>query len=268
MRILVLKPYAGKTREQEQCQRVARPDTQVDFQNLADDFPISHLHHRYFRYKAVDAVIERILKAEEDGYDAVCIACGVDPGLMEARELVDIPVTGTFEAGGHVASMMGHKFSVVTTVDYVVPQIDELATLYGFGPKLASIRCLNIPGRLLYVDQTSEQTVVQRINEVARDCVEKDGADVILLTATLAGTMFTNVTNSRITEVGAPLVDGMIAAFKMAELMVDMKALAGIPAVSRALLFRSPYEPEYRALRKFIGRPLRRKLQPMPDAAD
>ena len=265
MRILVLKPYAGKTREREHCQQVARPDTQVDFRNIADDFPISHVHHRYFKYKATDATIEAILRAEEEGYDAVCISCGLDPGLMEARELVDIPVTGTFEAGGALAAMMGHKFSVVTTVSYIAPQMEELARLYGFGHKLASIRTLNIPGRKLYLDVTSEESVVQRLNEVARQCVEEDGAEVILLTATLAGSMFTHATKSPVTEVGAPLVDALLAGFKMAELMVDLKQLAGIPPVSRVNAFRSPYEPEYRKMREFIGRPLRRRMEPQKE---
>jgi len=268
MRILVLKPYAGKTQEREHCQAVARPGTQVDFANIAADYPISHVHHRYFRYKAIDATIETILKAEEDGYDGVCISCGADPGLMEARELVDIPVTGTFEAAGHIACTMGHKFSVVTTVNYAAPQMEELAIQYGFGHKLASIRTLNIPGRKLYVDVTSPESVVQRINEVARECVEKDGAEVIVLTATLAGTMFTNATSSPVTEVGAPIVDALLAAFKMTELMVDMRKLAGIPAVSRVNAFRSPYEPEYRKMREFLGRPLRRGLSAKQEAAE
>jgi allantoin racemase len=262
MRVLVLKPYAGRTREREHCQSVARPGTIVEFANLEGKFPIPHVHHRYVRYQAVDETLEHVLRAEQEGYDGVCIACGLDPGLLEARELVDIPVTGTFEAAGHVAATMGHKFSVVTTVSYAVPQMQELALQYGFGHKLASVRTLNIPGRKLYVDVTSPESVVQRINAVARQCVEEDGAEVIVLTATLAGTMFTEHTKSPITEVGAPLVDAMLVAFKQCEMMVDLKQLAGIPPVSRVNAFRSPYEPEYRRMREFLGRPLYRGLGP------
>lgn len=268
MRILVLKTYAGRTLEREHCQKVARPDTQVDFENLEGDFPITHVHHRYFRYKAIDHVIERVLRAEEAGYDGVCLACGADPGLYEARELVDIPVVGTFEASGHIACQMGHRFSVVTTVSYAAPQMRELAWLYGFGDKLASIRTLNIPGRELYVDFTSPESVVRRINEVARQCVVEDGAEVILLTATLAGTMFTSATSSPITEIGAPLIDALPVAFKMTELMVDLQKLGGYPPVSRVGAFKPPYEPEYRKLRAFYGLPLRRGLEPDGGPAD
>ena len=260
MKILVLKPYAGRTKEREHCQKIARPDTQVDFENLEGEYPITHVHHRYFRYQAIDSTIEHVLRAEAAGYDGVCIACGGDPGLYEARELVNIPVTGTFEAAGHVAATIGHKFSVVTTVDYARPQMEELATLYGFGHKLASVRTLNIPGRDLYVDVTSPASVVKRINDVARQCVAEDGAEVIVLTATLAGTMYTEATKSRMTEVGAPLVDAMLVAFKQCEMMVDLQQLGGMPPVSRVNAFRAPYEPEYRKMRKFQNRPLYRGL--------
>ncbi len=268
MKILVLKPYAGRTLEREHCEKIKRPDTELDFENLEGEYPISHVHHRYFRYKAIDSAVEHVLRAEQNGYDGVCIACGGDPGLYEARELVSIPVTSTFEAAGHVAATMGHKFSVVTTVSYARPLMEELAILYGFGHKLASVRTLNIPGRKLYVDVTSPESVVQRINEVARQCVEEDGAEVIVLTATLAGTMFTNATNSPITECGAPLVDAMLVAFKQCEMMVDLQKLAGIPPVSRVNAFRSPYEPEYRKMRAFDNRPLYRGLPPETESIE
>jgi allantoin racemase len=260
MRILVLKTYAGKSREREHCERVARPGTVVEFQNLEGEFPINHVHYRYHRAKAIDGTVEHILRAEEEGYDGVCIACGVDPGLMEARELVNIPVVGTFEAGGHVASMIGHKFSVLTTVSQIVPAMYDLAMQYGFGPKLASIRTLDIPGTKLYGNQTSEDALVERINKVSRRCVEEDGAEVILLSATLAGSIYTNATKSPVTEVGAPLVDGLVAAFKMTEMMVDLKQVAGLPAVSRVAAYRAPPEAEYRKLREFYDRPLYRGL--------
>lgn len=261
MKILVLKPYAGRTKEREHCAKIARPDTEVFFENIENEYPITHVHHRYFRYQAIDATVEHVLRAEAEGFDGVCIACGGDPGLYEARELVDIPVTGTFEAAGHVAATMGHRFSVVTTVSYARPQMEELATLYGFGHKLASVRTLNIPGRSLYIDYTAPESVVARINEVARQCVEEDGAEIIVLTATLAGTMFTDVTKSPITECGAPLVDAMLVAFKQCEMMVDLRRLAGIPAISRVNAFREPYEPEYRKMRAFQKRPLYRGLK-------
>ncbi len=265
MRILLLKPYAVRwTRERELCLRAARPDTEMDFASAAELYPISHVHHNYFLHRSVDAVVELCLKAEEDGYDGVCIACGADPGLAEVRELVDIPITSSFESAGHIAATMGHRFSVVTTTDYAVPHMERLALLYGFGHKVASVRHLGIAGRDLNPSITPEEQVVARLNEVARRCVEHDGAEVIVLTATLAATMFTSTVSPPVTEVGAPVLDALVAGLKMCETMVDLRQKMGVPAVSRVGYYKSPHEPEYRKLREFHGLPLRRGLSPEP----
>jgi len=262
MKILILKPYAGKSRELEHCMKIARPDTQASFENLEGEYPITHVHHEYFRHHAISATLEHVLKAEDAGYDGILIACGSDPGLMEARELVDIPVTGTLEAAGHVACMMGHKFSIVTATDYTIPRMETVARSYGYGHKLASVRALNIPGRKLYDSVTAAEAVVQRVNDVAQQCVERDGAEVIILTATLAGTIYTNATNSSVTPMGVPLIDALPVGFKTCEMMVDLHQRAKIAPVSRVNRFRKPYEPEYRKMRDFMGRPLYRGLNP------
>ena len=62
-----------------------------------------------------------------------------------------------------------------------------------------------------------------------------------------------------------PIVDSIIAAFKMCETMVDLHKLGGIPPISRVSAFRSPHEPEYRAMRASQGRPLYRGLSDQPD---
>jgi allantoin racemase len=268
MKILVLKPYAGKSRELEHCQKVARPDPEVFFENLEGEYPISHVHHEYFRHHAISAALEHVLRAEGSGFDGILIACGSDPGLMEARELVDIPVCGTLEAAGHVASTMGHKFSIVTATNYTIPRMESVAASYGFGDKLASVRALNIPGRKLYESVTAAEAVVQRVNEVARQCVEQDGAEVIILTATLAGTIYTNTTHSAVTDMGVPLVDALLVGFKQCEMMVDLQKVAGMTPISRVNRFRKPFEPEYRKMREFMGKPLYRGLNPTADPVE
>ncbi len=260
MKILLLKPYAAETRELDLCKRVARPDTEIIFRNIAKYFPIPHVHHHYFRSKAIEGAVEQILIAEEEGFDGVCIACGGDPALFEARELVDIPVTSTFESAGHVACMMGQKFSVITTIDYAVPAMENLALLYGFGHKLASIRHLGVPGRELRRDLTSPEIIIQRVNEVARRCVEHDGAEVIVITATLGAVLFSEKEGGPFTDMGVPVIDAMQIGLKMVEMMVDLRKLAGIPPVSRIGLYKEPYESEYRKFREFYGLPLRRGL--------
>jgi allantoin racemase len=261
VKILILKPYAGKSKELEHCRKIARSDTEVHFRNLEGEYPISHVHHEFFRHHAISAALEHVMRAEEEGFDGVLIACGSDPGLLEARELVDIPVCGTLESAGYVACMMGHKFSIVTATDYTIPRMETVSRTYGFGHKLASVRALNIPGRELYEDITAAAVSVDRVNAMARRCAEEDGAEVIILTATLAGSIFTATTKSSIAENGTPLLDALPVGFKQCEMMVDLQKLAGISPVSRVNRFKKPYEPEYRKMRAFMGLPLYRGLK-------
>jgi len=39
-------------------------------------------------------VIDRVFQAEKQGYDGVFVACGHEPGVRAAREIVDFPVVG------------------------------------------------------------------------------------------------------------------------------------------------------------------------------
>ena len=53
--------------------------------------------------------------------------------------------------------------------------------------------------------------------------------------------------------IGAPVLDGMVTGFKMAEMMADLRA-AGIPTVSRHGWFQRPPAKDFDTLRRFQGR--------------
>ena len=57
MKILVLNPFAGEMRETERCRQVARPDTQIVFENIADVYPLNYVTYIYYRHLCADAVV-------------------------------------------------------------------------------------------------------------------------------------------------------------------------------------------------------------------
>ena len=61
--------------------------------------------------------------------------------------------------------------------------------------------------------------------------------------------------NDRVDAIGAPVLDGMITGFKMAEMMADLRNLAGIPPVSRAGFFQFPPQEDFKTLRGFFNKP-------------
>ena len=257
MKILVLSPF-GKTEPfgKENLERVARPDTEFSFECLEDVFPLPYNTYVYNTLKCVNGAVERVIKGEQEGYDAAVISCMLDPGLMESRAIVDIPVTATFEASAHVASMMGKRFRVVSTDPMTVGGIDmRLVDLYGVRQKVASLRWIGITACDLYPEITPTEEVAKKTVEVSKRCVEEDQAEVIIPGCTIIGSLLTNYFDQDPVDlIGAPVIDPMIVAFKQAEMMAEMCKLAGYPAASRAGFYRKPPVKETNELREFMSK--------------
>ena len=119
---------------------------------------------------------------------------------------------------------------------------------------MASIRHINIRASQLYPEITPTEEVAKRIVAVSKRCVEEDGAEIIISGCTIMSSLFTNYFKKDPVEViGVPVIDPMYTAFKFAEMMVDLKQLAGYPAVSRAGLYEKQPREEFEELRKFLA---------------
>ena len=125
--------------------------------------------------------ILKIVDAENEGCDAAVIDCMGDPGLKGARECVSIPVIGPCETAMHYASMLGHKFTVVTVLDRLIPQFENQALLYGVPSKLACVKAVDIPVLELEddLDATVEQLKIKSI-----EAIKDHNADVIIFGCT------------------------------------------------------------------------------------
>lgn len=130
---------------------------------------------------AVPGIVAEALLAEQTGADAILIDCMGDPGLKAAREVVKIPVFGPADTSMHLAAMLGHRFSVVTVLDSVVPMIENLAKIYGTSSKLASVRVINIPVLEL---EAAPDKVTDALAATSLAAVEEDGAHAIILGCT------------------------------------------------------------------------------------
>ena len=255
MRILVVNPYGGtESHGRDNLARVARPDTEFDIVNIADVYPLRNNQWLYFRYVCTDGTLEKVMWAEREGYDAVFISCNLDIGLYEARQLVDIPVTATLESAALVAHMMGARYSLVT-VDYQNGRMqEELLSKYGLHDHFVSQRPFNIDANDLYPDQSPPDEVIEAVVDAARSCVHEDGAEVVIPGCTLASSVLTHDVPDSESVVGAPVLDGMVTGFKMAETMVDLQAV-GVPVVSRRGWFEKPPREDFETLRRSLGRP-------------
>ncbi len=255
MKILVLTPFgATEPGGEANLKKAARPDTEFCLESIANVFPLPYTTYRYNAMKSVDGAVERIIKAEEEGYDAVVISCTFDPGLFEARGIVDIPVVGILEATITVAMMMGQMFSVVSPEKVASSVLRRLIDTYGFGGRCASVRDIGIVARNLYPDKTPTEEVLRRLVDVAKTCIE-DGAEIIIPGCSIIGALYTEGFKKDPVEViGVPVLDPQIVAFKTAEMMVDLRQKMAYPAVSRIGMWKKQPEDEYKEVRQWLAK--------------
>ena len=169
----------------------------------------------YEEYLYIPVVLKSVLQAAEEGYQAVITGCAGDPGLDAARELMRIPVTGPGESGMILATMLGFRYSVITVLDSVVRPTYELAHKVGVSEKLASVRAIDVP---VEVVRRGDETTYQAAKQTALRAVKEDHADVI----TIGCASLSFYAERLQDDLGVPVVNPLIAALKLAELLVSM----------------------------------------------
>ena len=93
MKILVVAPFGRiEPGMKENLANRARAGTHVDVECLEEVFPLPYNTYQYNLSKCVDGTVERAIRAEAEGYDAFVISGMIDPGLIQTRGTVDIPV--------------------------------------------------------------------------------------------------------------------------------------------------------------------------------
>ena len=119
-----------------------RPDIDVSFVGAGQ---VMTLADSYYDMALMElAVIEAGIKAEEEGYDAVCVNTVSDSGLSALRSRLSIPVLAPGIAAFHTACMLGQKFSILTMWPRWYPLYRKTLKEYGLESRLASIRSIDV----------------------------------------------------------------------------------------------------------------------------
>lgn len=133
---------------------------------------------------AVVGVIGLLAKAKAQDVDCIVIACFDDTGLAEIRAAAHCPVIGIGQAAFHMAALLGHRFSVVTTLPVSVPVIEENIASYGFGGICARVRPSNLP--VLEVEEAAPPAMARLAEELAFAEAEDSIGAVVLGCAGMA----------------------------------------------------------------------------------
>jgi allantoin racemase len=216
MRLLIVNPNtsAGMTaRIGEAARAAANAQTQIVAVNPASG-PAS-IEGYFDEAFAVPGMLEEILKGEASGMDAYVIACFDDTGLEAARCCAIGPAIGIGEAAFHLASLIAHRFSVVTTLSRSIAPIEANLVKYGLDRRCARVRACEVP--VLALDDPASGARGKLSAEIER-AKAQDGADAIVLGC--AG--MADLAASLAREHGLPVIDGVAAAVKLAEALVGL----------------------------------------------
>lgn len=200
--------------------------TQVDMVPIRDAGAL--LFDSYYNAALFEPfIIAAGVRAEEEGYDAVCVDTVSDQGVSALRSRLTIPVLGAGQCAYAVATMLGRRFSVLTRWERWIWLHDASLDAYGLRGRCASIRAPQLPrdavaalagkhagdaGPLL----ESDPAYLPAFLTEARKAIDEDGADVLIV----ASMTMRDVHQVLVDAVEVPVIDPGPLALTMLETWV------------------------------------------------
>lgn len=202
-------------------------------------------------------IINQLIEEEQNGYDAAIIGCYCDPGLREARGVLDIPVIGVSESAMMFAQMLGGRFACVTVWESYVPMLEKNLRVSGWESRAISnrpIRSFNIEWpKLIDAFKGNPEAIIEDFESVALSCVE-DGADVIIVGCAYLGPAFTLCGYDSVAQTRVPVIDCAATAVAAAEAMAGLHQRVGMaPSRSATSIYPRPSRKKFGAIRKRFG---------------
>lgn len=235
MRIKIINPNTTQSMTDSiyhAAKSVARADTEILCVS-PEKGPISIENWHDEAYASI-GVIEEVRKGQNEDIDAFITACYGDPGIYPSRELSIAPVVGIAEASMHLATFVAYKFSVVTILPRWKMVMEEVVHKYGLSDRCASIRCTDM--EVLEFEANPEKGAKLLLEESIR-AISEDGAEAICLGC--AGMV--DFAADLEEKLGVPVFDGVTAAVKIAESLVDLNK-----TTCKRLYFNYPLPKTYK----------------------
>ncbi len=211
VRLLLLNPNTS-TISTEMMLRIARnvAGPGVDIEGITAPFGPPLITNEAELSVAADAVITAISELSAEDPDGIIIAAFGDPALDEVRGSAKCDIVGIAEASMIEASEGGRRFSVVTTTPDLARAIRGCAERYGYGELLLSVRITaGDPGKTM----ADALGLIDALEEIARTCIEKDGAQAIIV----GGGPLADAARGLADRIGIPVIEPIPAALRLLE---------------------------------------------------
>jgi Asp/Glu/hydantoin racemase len=216
------KPYIERL--QAFLDTAAAADVRFEVHGL--DPPDRHFHP-LTEFRCAAQTIRNALEAERAGYDAFVIGHFQEPGLLQIRGAVDIPVIGLGEASLLTALTMAGRLGLVTIDPAFIDWHERQIAAHCLAARVAGVRALqmDLPRFMrAFADETTYTKVRDEFIEQVRPLVAA-GAEVILPAGGLPMLLFARECPFVID--GALVLNGIAVTVKATEMMLGLRALTG-----------------------------------------
>ena len=163
---------------------------------------------------SLPGLLAEIAAGEAIGAKAHIIACFDDTGLDASRQRAIAPVIGIGEAAMHAATLIAHRFTVVTTLSRSIAAIEANALKYGF-ERQCRVRASNVA--VLDLDKPGSDARARIDKEIVK-AINEDRAEAIVLGCAGMAKLAADLAIAH----GLPVIDGVGAAVRLAEMLVAL----------------------------------------------
>lgn len=216
--------------------RIKNEDTEIV---IGEMDPPDDYAHGVMEYRCGYQALQKVYEAEENGYDAIILGHFQDPGLAEAKAIVDIPVLGLGETSMLHACQLAEKTALVTINPRFIPYHEEQILKYRLENRIIGVSALNFkPGEFtaLFDDPDQIESTMDSLKEQALPLIER-GAEMIIPAGGIP--MLACVQAGGVMIGDVPVLNGLSVILKQAEMAVQLRQL-GEYKTSRAGRYLKP----------------------------
>jgi len=238
------RPYMHRLQE---CLRAyAAPHVTFDVHGVS---PPDRYLSPLTEFRCADRAIRGAIQAQEQGYDAVVIGHFQEPGLVECRAALDIPVIGLGEATMLQACALGRTFGLVTINPVFIPWHRDQITRLGLGQRAVGVRAVDTQVAT-YMKAFEDEATYQQVKDAYCRQVEslaEAGAEVVIPAGGLP--MLLLAREKGLAVRGAVVLNGIASVVAAAEAALKLFRLTGVAASRQGTFAKAPPE----AIREFLA---------------
>jgi len=238
------RPYMERLR----AHLTAHADLHVTFEVHGISPPDRYLNP-VTEFRCAAQTIRNAIEAQRQGYDAFVIGHFQEPGLIESRTVVDIPVIGLGEATMFYACTLGRTFGLVTINPVFIPWHRDQIIRHGLTHRAAGVRAISTQVET-YMQAFEDNSVYLQVKEEIRQQVlplVEAGAEVIIPAGGLLMLLLAREKNFTIE--GAIVLNGIAVVAAMAELALKLYRLTGVAVSRQGTFAKAPPE----AIQEFLA---------------